>query len=66
MKPCAGTTSTTQGSPWVIVPVLSSTTTETSLYVWNEAALRIRMPWRAASPPPRIMASGVAIPSAHG
>ena len=59
-------TSTTEGAPSVIVPVLSSTATVTSFAVWIASALRMMSPFREAAPVPVISAIGVARPSAQG
>jgi hypothetical protein len=52
--------------PAVSVPVLSNTILRMSFNTWNASPERIRMPRSAAMPPPRIIARGVAIPSAQG
>ena len=64
---CAcGARSVTTGWPWVMVPVLSSTTTCTSCAVSRASADLIRMPLLAPRPVPTMIAVGVARPSAHG
>ena len=62
----ASDTPETAGSPRVSVPVLSSTSVSSCFAASSAAALRIRMPARAARPTPTISAVGVARPSAHG
>ena len=64
--PSAGSTSVTRGSPWVMVPVLSSATISVLPVSSSEAAVLNRMPFFAPRPLPTMMATGVASPSAHG
>jgi len=64
--PSAATTSVTSGSPFVMVPVLSSTTVAMSCAFSRASALLIRMPCFAPLPVPTMMAVGVARPSAQG
>ncbi len=66
VQPSAGRISVTRGFPSVTVPVLSSTTVRTRPAPSSEDAVLKRMPWRAASPLPTMMATGVARPSAQG
>ena len=56
----------TTGVPWVIVPVLSSTTVSMLWAVSRASADLIRIPLLAPLPVPTIMAVGVARPSAQG
>ena len=61
-----GSKSVTSGFPWVMVPVLSSTTLWI-LWVTSRASPDlIRIPFSAPFPVPTIMATGVASPSAQG
>ena len=62
----AGRMSVTTGLPWVMVPVLSSTTVSTSRRASSASALLNRTPISAPRPVPTMMATGVARPSAHG
>ncbi len=57
---------TTRGWPEVRVPVLSNATTETRCASSSASASLIRMPWRAATPVPAMIAAGVARPRAQG
>ena len=66
LYPFPGTTSTTSGVPFVIVPVLSSTTTSVFPVISSAAAFLNRIPCFAPTPLPTITATGVASPSAHG
>ena len=54
------------GRPSVSVPVLSKATTRTACASSSASASLIRMPWRAATPVPTMIAVGVARPSAQG
>ncbi len=58
--------STTEGCPWVRVPVLSMSTIPTSFAVWIASAFRIISPFLEAAPVPVIRAIGVASPKAQG
>ncbi len=58
--------SLTIGRPMVSVPVLSSTMCDTDGKAWNASPVRMMIPWSAASPAPRTIESGAAIPTAHG
>ena len=49
-----------------MVPVLSSTTVWARPVSSSETAVLNRMPWRAPTPLPTMIATGVASPSAHG
>ena len=64
--PLRHTTSVTTGLPWVMVPVLSSTTTCTLWAVSSASADLIRTPLAAPRPVPTMMAVGVARPRAQG
>ncbi len=64
--PSAATTSVTEGSPLVRVPVLSKTTTCTFAVVSTASAPLNRMPNSAPLPVPAIIALGVASPTAQG
>ena len=64
--PPAGQTSVTAGSPFVTVPVLSSTTVSTEWVTSKISPERIRMPCLAPRPVPTMMAVGVARPKAQG
>ena len=66
LMPSAGTMSVTAGFPWVMVPVLSSTTTSTPRRVSSASALLNSTPISAPRPVPTMMATGVARPSAQG
>ena len=57
---------TSRGRPSVSVPVLSNATMRTACASSSACASLIRMPWRAATPVPTMIAVGVARPSAHG
>ena len=50
----------------VIVPVLSNTTTPIRPAPSKASAVLYRIPFRAPTPFPTIIATGVASPSAHG
>ncbi len=65
-SPRAASTATSCGLPSVRVPVLSKATTFTLWAISSACASLIRMPWRAATPVPAMMAVGVARPSAQG
>jgi hypothetical protein len=52
--------------PSVSVPVLSKATVVTACATSSASASLIRMPWRAATPVPAMIAVGVARPSAQG
>ena len=65
-SPAAGTTATTDISPVVTVPVLSSTTVSTSRVDSSTSGPLIRMPSWAPRPVPTSSAVGVASPSAQG
>ena len=54
------------GSPFVIVPVLSSTMTSRRCDPWSASPERMRTPCSAAFPIPVVSDMGVAIPSAQG
>ncbi len=54
------------GLPSVSVPVLSNTTKFTLAACSSASALRMRIPYRAATPVPARIAAGVARPSAQG
>ena len=58
--------SETGGLPSVRVPVLSNTTTDSVVAVSKLSPLRMKMPRRAASPVPTMVAAGVAMPNAQG
>ena len=60
------TISVSTGCPWVMVPVLSSTTVSILWAVSSASADLMRMPFRAPVPVPTIMAVGVARPRAQG
>ena len=62
----ARSASASTGRPSVSVPVLSKATTRTSRSASSASTSWIRMPWRAATPVPTMIAVGVARPSAHG
>lgn len=64
--PPTGQISVTAGSPFVTVPVLSSTTVSTEWVTSRISPERIRMPCRAPRPVPTMIAVGVARPSAQG
>ena len=64
--PSAGTTSVTTGSPFVIVPVLSSATICTLPVSCSASAFLNKIPFFAPIPLPTMIATGVASPSAHG
>src|SRR3972149_1566670 len=64
--PSAATTSVTDGSPFVSVPVLSNTMWVSRLAFSMASAPLNRMPCSAALPVPAIMALGVAMPTARG
>ena len=64
--PAQGTMSQTSGSPRVTVPVLSRTTVFTLPVCSSASAVLKRIPWRAPTPLPTIIATGVASPSAQG
>ena len=66
VTPAAGITSVTAGSPFVMVPVLSSATMLTFPVSSSETAVLNSMPFFAPMPLPTIIATGVARPSAHG
>ena len=55
-----------RGCPSVSVPVLSKTTHVVRDAASNAPTPLTRMPWRAASPTPTMMAAGVASPKAQG
>ena len=55
-----------RGWPEVRVPVLSKATTATLCASSRASASLIRMPWRAATPVPAMIAAGVARPRAQG
>ena len=61
----AATTSVREGCPWVIVPVLSSTTVSTVCAVSSPSAERISTPCMAPFPVATMIDRGVARPSAH-
>ena len=72
---CSTDTSSTPGTPsirvrrgWpsVSVPVLSKATVSTRCAISSASASLMRMPCRAATPVPAMMAAGVARPSAQG
>ena len=66
VTPLAGKTSVTVGRPSVSVPVLSTAMTAI-LPVSSRASLVLnKMPFRAPTPLPTMMATGVARPRAHG
>src|SRR3972149_6226199 len=65
-QPSAATTSVTDGSPFVSVPVLSKTMWGSRLAFSMASAPLNRMPCSAALPVPAIMALGVAMPTAQG
>ena len=58
--------SVTSGSPYVIVPVLSSTIVSALCKTSSASADFISIPFSAAFPVPTIIATGVAKPSAQG
>ena len=64
--PGAGSRRSRRGWPTVSVPVLSKATVRTLCAVSSATASFTKMPWRAATPVPAMMAVGVASPSAHG
>ena len=66
VKPQAGSTSVTFGSPFVIVPVLSSATICTFPVSSRDAAVLNSTPFLAPTPLPTMIATGVARPRAHG
>jgi hypothetical protein len=59
-------TSVSEGSPFVIVPVLARTTVRIRCAVSRASAERISTPFSAPFPVPTMIESGVARPSAHG
>jgi hypothetical protein len=65
-SPSAASAATRRGRPSVSVPVLSKATTSMRCASSSASASLIRMPWRAATPVPAMMAVGVARPSAQG
>ena len=66
LRPAAGSSATTDGLPSVSVPVLSKATVSTECATSSASASLIRMPCRAATPVPAMIAVGVASPSAQG
>ena len=56
----------TRGSPLVMVPVLSRATTFTFPVCSRDTAVLNRIPFRAPTPLPTMMATGVARPRAQG
>ena len=62
----ASTTSVTDGSPTVIVPVLSSTITPSRCAFSSASLFLNRMPFSAPMPEPTTTAVGVASPRAQG
>ncbi len=66
LLPLVGTTSVSEGCPFVIVPVLSSTRVLSLCAVSRASAERMRIPFWAPLPVPTMMESGVARPRAHG
>ena len=64
--PSAGRISVTTGSPFVTVPVLSNAITWILPAISKDAAVLYKIPLRAPTPFPTIMATGVASPNAHG
>ena len=64
--PGAGSNCTSCGCPAVRVPVLSKATTSSRCASSSACASLMRMPCRAATPVPAMIAAGVARPSAQG
>ena len=64
--PSAGIMSVTLGSPFVIVPVLSSATISIFPVSSSDTAVLNMIPCFAPIPFPTMIATGVASPSAHG
>ena len=62
----ASAISTSVGLPSVSVPVLSNATMRARCAISSAPASFTRMPWRAATPVPAMIAAGVASPSAQG
>ena len=65
-QPPTVVTAVTAGLPWVMVPVLSSTTAVRRRACSRASPLEIRMPSSAARPVPTMTAVGVASPRAQG
>jgi len=66
VNPSTGRTSVRAGAPFVMVPVLSSTTMSSLCAVSKASAERIRMPFVAPLPVATVIDIGVARPRAHG
>ena len=66
LTPTAGIMSVTTGSPFVMVPVLSSATVSSFAACSSDSAVLNSMPFLAPTPLPTITATGVASPKAQG